>query len=269
MSTTMPSASRSARRKVASMTYVAPWSRWAGPNTSPRKLWAIIMWSRTVTLNTGSPLAVGDRWAERRQAPGGQPRHDVGQLVEARLTGEERVEGGVTQQFERERQPVGRRAAPGAGRGHGADLARADAKAAGVERPAQRQRDLRVAVPAEVDHGALGSEQVERELEAGGRRAGVDDHVASVGGVGRGREVDAEGVRDVDPAGIDVHQRYAHAREPAEQTRDAASDHPGAHDRDAVTDERGGIPQGVDGGLDGAGQHGAIRRHALRHDRHG
>ena len=53
MSTTMPSASRSARRNVASMTYVAPWSRWAGPNTSPRKLWAIIMWSRTVTLNTG------------------------------------------------------------------------------------------------------------------------------------------------------------------------------------------------------------------------
>ena len=43
----------SARRKVASTTYVAPCSRCAGPNTSPRKLWAIIMWSRTVTLNIG------------------------------------------------------------------------------------------------------------------------------------------------------------------------------------------------------------------------
>ena len=27
----------------------------AGPKTSPRKLWAIIMWSRTVTLNTVYP----------------------------------------------------------------------------------------------------------------------------------------------------------------------------------------------------------------------
>jgi hypothetical protein len=41
-----------ARRKVASTTYVAPCRRCAGPNTSPRKLWAIIMWSRIVTLNT-------------------------------------------------------------------------------------------------------------------------------------------------------------------------------------------------------------------------
>jgi len=52
MSTTMPSASSVARRKVASTTYVTPCRRCAGPNTSPRRLWAIIMWSRTVTLNT-------------------------------------------------------------------------------------------------------------------------------------------------------------------------------------------------------------------------
>ena len=44
-----------ARRNVASTTYVAPWSRCAGPNTSPRRLWATIMWSRTVTLNTVYP----------------------------------------------------------------------------------------------------------------------------------------------------------------------------------------------------------------------
>src|SRR4051812_30531722 len=51
MSATIPSPSSSARRKVASTTYVAPCRRCAGPNTSPRRLWAIIMWSRTVTLN--------------------------------------------------------------------------------------------------------------------------------------------------------------------------------------------------------------------------
>src|ERR1044071_175094 len=104
MSTTMLSASSSARRKVASTTYVAPWSRCAGPKTSPRRLWAIIMWSRTVTLNIALRPVVGDRVTERRQAPRGQPLHDAGQLVEARLTGDQGVEGGVAQQFERERQ---------------------------------------------------------------------------------------------------------------------------------------------------------------------
>src|SRR5947209_15129921 len=52
MSTTTPAEPSSARRKVASTTNVAPCSRWAGPNSSPRRLCATIMWSRTVTLNT-------------------------------------------------------------------------------------------------------------------------------------------------------------------------------------------------------------------------
>lgn len=75
-----------------------------------------------------------------------------------------------------------------------------------MERPTQREPDLRVAVPAEVDGGALGREQVERPLEAGGRRAGVHDQVAAVGGFG-------------------------------------AAGHPGADDRDPVADQRGGVPQ--------------------------
>ena len=103
---------------------------------------------------------------------------------------------------------------------------------------AQREPDLRVAVPAEVEDGALGREQVERPLEPGGRRAGVHDQVAAVGGVGREREVDAEGVRDLGPAGIDVHERDLHAGEPAQQACDAAADHPGADDRDPVADQR-------------------------------
>src|ERR1700761_600844 len=100
MSTTMPSASSPARRKVASTTKVAPCRRWAGPKASPRRLWAIIMWSRTVTLNTSFPL-VGDGVAERGQLPGGEPGHHVGQLVEAGLPAEQRVEGRVAQQLER------------------------------------------------------------------------------------------------------------------------------------------------------------------------
>src|SRR3954465_11502128 len=110
MSITMPSASRLARRKVASTTYVAPCRPCAGPNTSPRRLWAIIMWSRTVTLNTALGPLVGDRVAQRRQAALGQLRHHGGQLGEGRLAGQQHVERRVAQQLERQRQPVGRRA---------------------------------------------------------------------------------------------------------------------------------------------------------------
>src|ERR1700761_1012480 len=131
MSTTMPSASSPARRKVASTTKVAPCRRWAGPKASPRRLWAIIMWSRTVTLNTVTPL-VSDSVAERRQAPVGEPGHQVGQLAEVGPPGQQGVEGGVAQQLQRERQPLGARPGPGAGGGEGADLAGADAAPARV-----------------------------------------------------------------------------------------------------------------------------------------
>ena len=43
---------------------------------------------------------------------------------------------------------------------------------------------------------------------------------------------------------------------------------PGADDRDPVADQRRGIPQRVDGRLDGAGEHRARGRDALRHDDH-
>src|SRR3954466_14753055 len=215
MSTTTPAASRVARRKVASTTYVAPCRRCAGPNTSPRRLWAIIMWSRTVTLNTALAPVVRDRVTERRQAARGEPSHHVGKLAEGRLPGDERVEGGVAQQVEGERQPVGRRAAGAPGRGERADLAGADAEPTRVERSTQRQLEFVVAVPAEVDDRALGREQLERPLQPGGRRAGVHDQIAPALGVGRQREADPERGRDVGPAGIDVDERDLHRREPA------------------------------------------------------
>src|SRR3954451_15836393 len=142
MSSTMPSASRAVRRKVASTTKVAPCRRCAGPNTSPRKLWAIIMWSRTVTLNTALRPLVGDRVAQRRQAARGKARHDVGQLVEARLAGHEHVERRVAQEAEGERQPVARRASRAPCRRHRADLAGAHGEPTGVERAAERELHL-------------------------------------------------------------------------------------------------------------------------------
>ena len=95
---------------------------------------------------------------------------------------------------------------------------------------AQRKPDLEVAVPAEIDDHPLGREQVERPLEPGGGRAGMHDQVATVGGVGWLREVDAECGRYIRPGGIDVYERDLHRREPTQQARHAAADHPGADD---------------------------------------
>src|SRR5918995_3223802 len=106
MSTTMPSASSSARRKVASTTKVAPCRCCAGPKTAPRKLWAIIMWSRTVTLYTGSLPVIRDEVTQRGQGARGQSGEHAGQLLEPRLAGDQRVERGIPEQVEREREPV-------------------------------------------------------------------------------------------------------------------------------------------------------------------
>src|SRR5687767_14856791 len=98
MSTTRPSSSSSSRLNVASTTYVAPWSRCAGPNTSPWKLCAIMKWSRTFRLYTvrlqgdevgfggvircGSRLRIPDAVAEDSPPGARQAGHDVRQLLE-------------------------------------------------------------------------------------------------------------------------------------------------------------------------------------------
>jgi hypothetical protein len=82
-------------------------------------------------------------------------------------------------------------------------------------------------------------------------------------------EVDVESGRDVGAAGIDVDERHLHGRIPPQQPGDAAAHHAGAHDGYPVADGRGGVPQRVDCGLDGAGKHRAGGRDALRHDRYG
>ncbi len=168
---------------------------------------------------------------------------------------------------EGEREPVGA-APPAAPSGrHLADLAGADAEPRRVEPAAQRQLDRRVAVPAEVGHGAVVAEQVERELEAGGGAAGVDDEVEVVGRVLGERERRAECGRDLRPVALGVDEGHLDARHRGQQAGHAAPDHAGADDGDPVADERPGVPQRVDRGLDRAGEHGtraAGRRPAPR-----
>src|SRR6185503_5469970 len=105
------------------------------------------------------------------------------------------IKGRVAQQVERERQAIRRRAASASSRRDRANLAGAETEASRVECAPERQPNLGVAVPAEVDDRALRAEQVERALESRGRRAGVHDQVTIACGLVRRREVDAERVR--------------------------------------------------------------------------
>jgi hypothetical protein len=142
-----------------------------------------------------------------------------------------------------------------------------DRKPARVEGAAERERDLAVAVPAEVEHRALGREELERPLQSGRRGARVHDEVAITGGVVGQREADAERRGDLRAGRIDVDQRDLRPGEPREQARDRATDHAGADDGDAVADQRRCVPERVHGGLDRARQHRPCRRHVVRDDR--
>jgi hypothetical protein len=62
-----------------------------------------------------------------------------------------------------------------------------------VECPTQRQPNVGVAVPAEIDDGSFECEQVERALEAHRCRARVHDEIETIRRVVRQGEVDAEG----------------------------------------------------------------------------
>ena len=81
--------------------------------------------------------------------------------------------------------------------------------------PPEATADLRVAVPAEVDHRALRREQVERELQPGRRRARVHDEVAALAAwrasAGRG-EADAQRRRHGGPGGVHVDEGHLGTR---------------------------------------------------------
>ena len=197
-----------------------------------------------------------------------------GQILEARLAAQQRVERVVAQELERERQPVAGRAPPAPGRRQRPDLAGPQPQPAGVERAAEREPHLVVAVPAQIQHGGLGREQLERALQPGRRSR-------SCAPPGRSRRPRPPAARSRHPAPpprppatrSHVDQRDLDRREAREQPRDAAADHPGADDGDPVADQRRRVPQRVDRGLDGPrqdrpGQRNVIGHHGHRARRH-
>ncbi len=136
-----------------------------------------------------------------------------------------------------------------------------------MEGAAEGDRRRGVAVPAELDDGALRRQQLQRRLKARRGRAGVEDQVAAaLGAVGEG-EVRAEGGGHGRPARVDVDQRHDDAGDARQQPGHAAADGSGPHDRHPVTDEGPGVPERVDRGLDHPREDGPGDGHVVRHHR--
>ncbi len=135
--------------------------------------------------------------------------------------------------------------------------------------PPRDSCDRLVAVPAQLDDRGIRGEQVQRELQPERRRAGMEDDVLAAGRVLGPREVDSERGCGGRPALRSTSTSVTcDARDAADQPGDAAADHAGADDRDPVADQRRGVPQGVDGGLHGPGEHGPLGRDPVRHHGH-
>ena len=94
----------------------------------------------------------------------------------------------------------------------------------------------------------------------------MHDQVAVVRRVGGQGETDPERGGQRGPLRVGVHELHLRAREAGQHGGDARADHARADHGDPVADQRRGVPERVDGGLDGAGEHGSCGRHALRND---
>ena len=140
----------------------------------------------------------------------------------------------------------------------------------GWNAPPSERRDLGVAVPAQVEDRALGGEQVEGPLEPGGGGAGVHDEVPAAlarrragrsrrpAPPRRPRREGSTSTRVTCAPGIRASSRAT--QQPTIPAPTTATRSP--------TSGRG-VPQGVDRGLDGAGEHRAGGGHVVGHHGHG
>src|SRR5215475_5611796 len=158
----MLSGPSSRRKKATSTTKVAPWSFCAGPKTSPGRLWAIMMWSRTSTAYMGRTSRAGivDK-RERRAGAAKDVRQRLRQHLEGRLRLQQDIEPGIGGECQREREAPPVVPAGAALRCDGADLGRAQGKAPAVKGAAEPDTDRARAVPAELHD--LGLEAGERQ----------------------------------------------------------------------------------------------------------
>src|SRR5260370_16258282 len=119
-------------------------------------------------IESASPprSSVSDDVAQRIARAGDQARHDGGQIGEPTLARQQLVVDRGGEEFKRESEPLAPAPASASGRRHGADLRRAQGQPPAVELLAERRRDRRRAVPAELDDRRLEAGKGERRRQA-------------------------------------------------------------------------------------------------------
>ena len=155
-------------------------------------------------------------------------------------------------------------------RRHMADLARHQPQPAAMERAAERNRHLGIAIPAQFEHGRLESRKRQRGGKTGCRAAGVDHQTRSRPAPLRAPQsstpsLPASSAR----AGLISTSVTCAPASCAAQIGSQGADHAGADDRDAAGRQRLGIPDRVERGFHIGGKHGARRRHAIGQRHHG
>src|SRR5262245_65526940 len=104
---------------------------------------------------------------------------------------------------------------PGAGaRAHTSDLRGSQRETAAVKRGAERQVDLRVAEPAELDDAAVFGRELERRAQARARSARVKHEIALGRRVLRRREARPEGLSNLCSFPTHVDQLEIERRQP-------------------------------------------------------
>ena len=107
-----------------------------------------------------------------------------------------------------------------------------------MERAAERHRDRRVAVPAQLDDGGLVAREAERGRETGAAGAGMEDEIAFGWRLVGQREPQAERFGDAGARRIDVDQRDLGGGERAAEEAGQRADHARADDGDLAERRR-------------------------------
>ncbi len=252
-----PRAGRWRRRRRSRRAAAAP-----GPNTSPRRLWAIIMWSRTVTLNTVYSPVVGDGVAERRQAarrPAGPSRRAARRNRDCPVSSASKAGSRSSSSASASRSAVVRRCRGGRGRRVPTWLARMPSRPEWNAPPSDSRTSASPYQLRSMTVPSGASSSSDRCSPADVALAWTTRSRPPAASAGSAKSTPSASATSARLASTSTSvTRVAGKR--AQQARHAAADHAGADDGDPVAEQRRRVPQGVDRGLDRAREDGASRR---------
>src|SRR6266436_9087062 len=154
MSTTMPCESRSSARNATRTTKVAPCTFCAGPNSSPRNEWAIMIWSETSTAYT-EDRRIADQWTHPFGLATQNRRQLRRQIVEGYAGTQQDIQHRLLEKRKRRHEAPAARPPRAVRWRDASDLAGYEPQAPTVERLAEGRRDVAGSIPAQLDDARL------------------------------------------------------------------------------------------------------------------